>query len=933
MKVSIHSTLIFRTPKFSYTAELGDCWEELKAAIAISSKSFYETIKDVKATELTSLPPKIYFTIWKYFNRAKFRSTPYGTFASFTILDDAIKQDEDQIVIGKGLKLTELLDWPQKNNIQFNFSELLNNNCLLFSNSSYYLTPQSCRYIACTDGLFELAEIDRDQFVLQILDACLRPVKVNDLVKQLDLAGDGITELYELLHDMHQLQLIFTDYDANIIGRDYFDRIGVKADAQSPTYIIAERDTHAGGINHQVLRAVPGLVDLLQSAIPPGEHAALKQFIKNFTKKFEDKEIPLLQALDPEIGIGYDELEQGGLNDDFIALLNNKKKKEKTDDIKTLLSQKLSSQCFKVGEPVLLNKLPLKPAGKINPLPNSTSLVMSVVDDLVFVDQLGGTTANALSGRFTMASSKVETYCKATAAKEQKANEDILFFDVAYMVETTVDNINRRKLVYEHQLSILNFDTSADPLTLNDIQIAIRGGEIILRSKKLNKCIVPKMASAYNYTRSDLSVFRLLCDLQHHHVQTSLSISLDSLFPNLDYYPRLQYHNIIFNAAKWRVEKQNLIGADRQFLSVNACRAYLKERGLNGHFKTGISDQTLCFNTESDSDIAAFLQYMQKQDSVYLEEVVLPVKSAVIDEEGKPYMAQFILNLYHEEKIYHNIVGQYSRTKVQEIFPPGKEWLYFELFCHQQRADEILVTIIAPFVSAHQQYIKSWFFIRYNENGDHIRFRILLNDEQDGQKLTSLFVADLDEYLTAGLVSDIQLKTYKREVNRYGADLISAVETHFCADSDYVLSILAAQPDNFGKYKLCSRLVQHLAVSDVLGAEKLMQVVKHMSDSFNREHDLEAADFKKINSQYQQFKSMADVVLVQPQEERFYRFANSFASTLSLAQQDRGAKLFADLIHMHVNRLFNKDQRTHEMLMYYFLYKDMQRLNAMKLGV
>jgi len=931
MKVNIDSTLIFRTPKFSYTAQLGDCWDELKAAIALSSASFYETIKDVEASGLDALPPKIYFTIWKYFNRAKFRSTPYGTFASFTILENAIDENKSQIVIDERQRLTELLDWPLKNNIQFNINDLLNKNCLLFSNSSYYLTPESCRYIACTDGVFELAEIDKNESVLQILAACLAPLSVDDLVKKLDLDNDAVSELYELLQDMHDLQLIFTAYDPNIIGEDYFDRIGIKSGEQAPKYIIAERQAQNGGLNNHMLSALPGLIDLLQQSIRQGERAALQQFVRNFKKRFEDKEIPLLQALDPELGVGYDDLEQAGTNDDLIAQLSNKKNKESDlEDLKSLLSQKLTAQKFNSTEPILLNKLQLKPLNKVNPLPNSVSVLMSVVDDLIFIDQIGGTTANALSGRFTMASSKVEAYCKATALKEQSANEDILFFDVAYMVEANIDNINRRKLVYDHQLSILNFDTSADPLALNDIQIAMRGSDIILRSKKLNKRIVPKMASAYNYSRSDLSVFRLLCDLQHHRQQTNLSVSLDSLFPNLDYYPRLQYQNIILSASKWKVDKQNLTNANQQFLAVDDCRKYLKALGVNGLFKTGVSDQTLCFDLESDNDISAFLQYMQKQTSVYLEEVVLPANSAVVDEAGKPYMAQFILNLYHQNKVYNSILQQSQAPAVQEVFPPGKEWLYFEVFCHQQRADQILVEIIASFVVAHQQHIKSWFFIRYNENGDHIRFRILLNDEHDGQQLTSLFVKDLEAYLAAGLISDIQIKTYKREVNRYGADLISTVETHFCADSKYVLSVIETQPDNFIKYKRCLSLVEYIQASKVLSADRLVRVIKHVSDAFNDEHQLEPADFKKLNTQYQLFRKLEQVPLTALQTQLFEAFANSFVSTLSSSQEQNREKLFSDLVHMHVNRLFNKDQRTHEMVIYYFLLKDIQRVTAMQ---
>ncbi|QPH38531.1 lantibiotic dehydratase [Pedobacter endophyticus] len=931
MKVNIDSTLIFRTPKFSYTDELGDCWDELKAAIALSSTSFYETIKDVNVSGLDALPPKIYFTIWKYFNRAKFRSTPYGTFASFTILENAIDENKSQIVINERQKLTELLDWPLKNNIQFNINDLLNKNCLLFSNSSYYLTPQSCRYIACTDGVFELAEIDKNEEVLQILAACLTPLRVNDLVTKLGLENEALPELYELLQDMHELQLIFTAYDPNIIGEDYFDRIGIKSDEQAAKYIIAERHAQTGALNNPILRALPGLIDLLHHSIRQGERTALQQFVRNFKKRFEDKEVPLLQALDPELGVGYDDLEQAGTNDDLIAQLSSKKNKEAdVDDLKSLLSQQLSAQKFNSADPILLNKLPLKPLEKVNPLPNSVSVLMSVVDDLIFIDQIGGTTANALSGRFTMASSKVEAYCKATAQREQSANEDVLFFDVAYMVEANIDNINRRKLVYDHQLSILNFDTSAEPLTLNDIQIAMRGSDIILRSKKLNRRIVPKMASAYNYSRSDLSVFRLLCDLQHHRQQTNLSVSLESLFPNLRYYPRLQYHNIILSASKWKIDKQNLTDTKQQFFSVNDCRTYLKSLGVNGLFKTGVSDQTLCFDVESDNDVSAFLQYMQKQTSVYLEEVVLPINSAVVDEAGKPYMAQFILNLYHQNKIYNSILPQSEAPAVQEIFPPGKEWLYFEVFCHQQRADQLLVEIVSPFVTAHQQHIKSWFFIRYNENGDHIRFRILLNDERDGQKLTSLFVNDLDAYLAAGLISDIQIKTYKREVNRYGADLIGTVETHFCADSKYILSLIETQPDNFSKYKLCSSLVEHIQASKVLSADRLAKVIKHVSDAFNEEHRLEPADFKKLNSQYQQFRKLENVPLTAYQAEHFEGFATSLVSTLGSASEQNREKLFSDLIHMHVNRLFNKDQRTHEMVIHYFLLKDIQRVLAMQ---
>jgi len=929
MKVKISKDLIFRTPRFSYTSALKDCWEELKSAIAISSDAFYQNIKNVKADEIEKLDPKIAFTIWKYFNRAKFRSTPYGTFAGFSILGDAIGSVASKITIQEKQNIHDFIDWPYKNNLKFSPSDALANNGLLFANSSYYFTPTSIRYIACTDGLFELAEIDNDDFVVQILEACVQPIRVNDLLRKLNISKDGQEDVLALLADMLSLQLLLSDIDPNIIGDDYFNRINIKSSVEIPKYLIAERQVVSGGLDEKIFTAVPGLINLMQHILPIDSRDALKEFVNKFRKKFEQKEIPLSMALDPEMGIGYDELEQSGQDDDFIAQFygkQNKKADDLADKLKQNFKKLLHPESFSTTEVVQLDKLGISSANKPSAIPNSFSMLMSISDDLICVDQTGGSTANALSGRFTMASDNVYQHCKKIARLEQNANPDTLFFDVAYMVETNVDNINRRKLVYDSQLSILNFDTSENPLTLDDIMLSVQGNEVVLRSKKLNKRIVPRMASAYNYSRSDLSVFRLLCDLQHQNIQTNLTLFLETLYPELPYYPRVQYHNIVLSQQKWQIKK-----ADILTLSVTELSVYLSKLGINNYFKAGLSDQTLCFSKNSDIDLIAFKQYMQKQDKVYLEEVLIPESSIVVDENERPYLAQLILNIYHEDKIYTSFSkAKLDESSVKQFFSPGREWLYFEIYCHQQRSDMLLSGPISHFLDAWKVKIKSWFFIRYNENGYHLRLRILLNDENEGQILTASFSDYLEDYLSAGLVSDLQLRTYRRETQRYGNDLIEEVEKHFSSDSEFVLSLFETQPDATSKYKFCSDLVGRIQEEALFDDKVFADVIKMMSDSFNEEHHLEAADFKKINAQYQIYRKSEYSELTSNQLNAFDSFAKSFVHILKICRPDRKVQLFSDLLHMHVNRLFNKDQRTHEMVVYYFLLKDVQRRNALK---
>ncbi|WP_316832650.1 thiopeptide-type bacteriocin biosynthesis protein [Pedobacter aquatilis] len=929
MKVNIYPDVIFRTPRFSYKTELIDCWEELKSAIAISSDAFYQTIKDVKAEELETLNPKVLFTVWKYFNRAKFRSTPYGTFAGFSIISEALSATAQQIVVEEKQEVHEFIDWPFKNNLHFSLAEQLQNNCLLFSNSSYYFTTTSIRYIACTDGLFELAEIDNDAFVVEILKNCLQPIRVNDLLQKLDITGEAKADVFSLLEDMLSVQLLLCDIDPNIIGEDYFNRINIKSSPELPKYLISERASLSGGIDEKLFQSIPGLINLMQHILPVDERDALKQFINKFRRKFEQKEVPLSMALDPEMGIGYDELEQAGQGDDFIAQFHgkqNKKADDPNDKLKDNFKKLINAQSFGNEEVIRLEKLGIQISSKAAVLPNSFSMLMSVADDLICVDQTGGSTANALAGRFTMANTKVYEHCKKIAQLEQSANPDVLLFDVAYMVETNVDNINRRKLVYENQLSILNFDTSSNPITLDDVMLSVQGNEVILRSKKLNKRIVPRMASAYNYSRSDLSVFRLLCDLQHQHIQTNLTLFLENLYPELTYYPRLQYHNIVLSQRKWQLKK-----AEIPLQNIAGLRTYLDKIGVSDYFKAGLSDQTLCFYKHSDADLAAFIQYLQKQDKFYVEEVIIPQSSAVIDQEGNPYLAQFILNIYHEDKIYNGFTKPVSDERlVKQFFPPGKEWLYFEIYCHQQRSDSLLAGPIAHFLDSFHAKIKSWFFIRYNENGYHLRLRILLHDENDGQALTAAFSAYLEEDLAIGLVSDLQLRTYKRETQRYGNDLIEAIEQHFSTDSHFVLSLFETYPDAISKYKYCADLVEYIQNKVLFNDKQFAEIIGMMSDSFNIEHHLEPSDFKKLNAQYQVYRKSAYTELSEQQQLAFQRFSESFAGILQGCNPNRSVQLFSDLLHMHVNRLFNKDQRTHEMVVYYFLLKDVQRRNAMK---
>src|SRR5690606_14111313 len=132
-------------------------------------------------------------------------------------------------------------------------------------------------------------------------------------------------------------------------------------------------------------------------------------------------------------------------------------------------------------------------------------------------------------------------------------NPDVVFFDLAYTCEEKVDNVNRRQRLYTTELTFSSWSTLPESLRMEDILVGVQENELLLCHRQSGKRLVPRLASAYNYTRSDLTHFRFLCDLQHQGLHTDLHVDAQRMFPGLDKYPRIYYKSCIISPARWRL--------------------------------------------------------------------------------------------------------------------------------------------------------------------------------------------------------------------------------------------------------------------------------------------------------------------------------------------------------------------------------------------
>ncbi|RKE47166.1 lantibiotic dehydratase [Sphingobacterium detergens] len=917
MNLKIYPHAVIRIPGISYHNDLETSWKELKAMIKDSSPEFYALIENLDLSEIKNTDKRIQQTIWKYFNRARYRATPFGEFATTGCVQLA-EQTEAKPIRYSGRIVHEFVDWGELGTVDHS---ALQKESFFQSNSSYYVVADEIRYLRRDGEGFEIAAIALDPLIHDVLTFTENLKSYAELSIFLKSRISDPIELQGFLHDLLELQLLLSSLNANIIGDDYFQRLAVSASSNQVRYKIAESTLDHDHCDINLFKHLPQAAILLSRLSPVGQPADLKTFAERFFAKFEQANIPLMVALDPEIGVGYAFSEKpSGLEDDQIENLTKQpKNKNASADLRHQGFMEFLKE-ISMKNIVNLEDLPVNSRSE-NTIPNTLGAICNIIDGNIWLDYLGGATANSLLGRFTTAVGSVERICDQLFDIEKNANPDVLFFDIGYMAEMKVDNINRRKQIYDAQVNILNYDPKNISIPISDIFICVKNGKVILFSKRLNKRLVPRMASAYNFKRSTLPLFRMLCDMMFEEVQADLMFRPEALLLEQNFYPRVSFKNIVISPATWRITSKSLQGNP-----LGKLKEIIRNSKIPRFVKTGLADQTLLFDTNSLKDLQILSDIIGKQDQIFLKESPLPHKHIVEDQQGNPYLAQFIICLHHDKPLLAPFSPLINNGEIyKQWLAPCKEWLYYEIYMSHFRADEILQRKIAPFLATVSADIASWFFIRYSDGGDHIRLRLKMIDARDSVNLNEKLLEVLDPEFEAGIISDLKICSYKKEIHRYGIENMESVERHFYVDSEFAFQTLPLNLSHNAKYTYCLQMLLQLYENQIMGRDDFEAMIEKIVSALSREHNIYPEKFKILNSIYKQVDYSNEILIGDEINNTYDLLVTSFFKTIANCRKASRKILLADLMHMHINRMFHSNQRTHELVVFYLLQKELKK--------
>ena len=144
--------------------------------------------------------------------------------------------------------------------------------------------------------------------------------------------------------------------------------------------------------------------------------------------------------------------------------------------------------------------------------------IISVKNDkpLLNIRTIGVSAANLLS-RFAHLDTEIEKLVKDISRKESELVADGILAEIVHLPGSRVGNILSRPHLREYEIVYLaNSDLVEEKkIYIDDLMLSYRGGELVLRSKRLNRRIIPRLTSAHNYYNDTLPVYRFLCDMQH----------------------------------------------------------------------------------------------------------------------------------------------------------------------------------------------------------------------------------------------------------------------------------------------------------------------------------------------------------------------------------------------------------------------------------
>ncbi|OPB84964.1 thiopeptide-type bacteriocin biosynthesis protein [Elizabethkingia ursingii] len=263
----------------------------------------------------------------------------------------------------------------------------------------------------------------------------------------------------------------------------------------------------------------------------------------------------------------------------------------------------------------------------------------------------------------------------------------------------------------------------------------------------------------------------------------------------------------------------------------------------------------------------------------------------------------------------------------------GSEWIYLKIYTGVKTADIILEEAILPLSQYFQEnnFILKWFFIRYTDPKPHLRIRFHLKKQEYYSFVFNSINQALEPYFHSGEIANIQLDTYKREIERYGEGTIEYAEYLFHRNSELTLDCLHFNDEE--KIMISLFYIDNLLTQIKLTTAEKLHWIKGYDNSFKEEFNASRKLNQQLDKKYRIFYPKF-LDFTQSLESKEFRdlllknlaFSKSVLQNICIIYDKNSISaslqyFIQSIFHMAINRLFTSQQRLFEMMIYDYLHR------------
>lgn len=726
---------------------------------------------------------------------------------------------------------------------------------------------------------------------------------------------------------------------------------GVRGDREHTTKVDLFAAGDLGIVGADILQAVERVVNLL---VPISKKKTrLANFTKIFVDRFGESEVPLLLVGEELEALGFSDKDASTPELAYAVKSLRKHKPGSTrSDTSTLLDGLISAALNQVGDhyvdiTALVDRHNLQSS---HLGAGDATLVAwlalwrdsAAADDrpVLEVRSVGSQDPGRVMGRFANGIPAIAEYLKNTASSCSG-----LVAEIVHLPEDRLGNISSRPVTTDYEVRLRGGNSEvASRLALDDLMVSVVNERVRIRSDSLDREVTLRMSNAHAFDNADaLPIYRFLNHVSNQDY-TAEPISLRRHLPKAGFVPGMTYRGVVTARPTWFVSAnvmRNLKESSRD-RRINAFKELRESLALPDWVALVQGDNIIPYELDNEWMVEDLIRTMLRSDEVTFTDVYPRGMQPYLNSKTGTHFHEIQVALRARGNIQSVANGIVPVSYRRSVVPIWDRWAYFKIYVASHCQDAVLMQlrpVLDELVAT--SCAQGYFFVRYaDDGGAHLRVRIESRRACALETVLPSLRPVFDELLRGRLIQDIKIDPYVRETSRYGGDEWCALcEEIFCIDSKALLEVLPEFNTNWSEAWRTAALGID-AMLRALGLESLAErksFAVQAARDFDAEMKFASAERKKIGELF----GKSTPLLVNGEPDPSIPGATPIMRTIApiaavwarapvlplrdAASNSRIYRIRWSLVHMRLNRIFNRDTRLQEAIVWEMLKRSYAR--------